>query len=154
MKYVALVDDYDYERVSKYNWSVDIHGNTKYANAKVNGVKTKLHRFIMNAKDGEMLDHMDMDGLNCQRYNLRFCTRTQNASNRGVWGSGRFVGVCVKKKGNRTSYTSYIRINWKLKWLGSYKTELMAAMIYDEAARIYFGEFARLNLPDCKIFLR
>lgn len=80
----ALIDDEDYELVSKFNWRVSVHKNRRnqYAYAVV-----KLHRLVLNHPESS-IDHRNGQGLDCQKANLRLCTKAQNSANmRGHRGS-------------------------------------------------------------------
>ena len=91
--------------------------------------KTLLHRLIMNAKSGDIIDHIDRIKTNCQRENLRFVTKSQNNRNRLVENKlGR--GVYFDKSGNR--YRSCISINNKTIKLGSFKTIEEAKSAYNK----------------------
>jgi hypothetical protein len=155
---VALIDDEDFELVSKYKWHAHNDGHTFYAETKVwnGGVKIKLrmHRLIMNAKEDEVIDHRDRNGLNNQKSNLRSCTHSQNNTNRVGIGKSSFRGVSIKirkhksKNGTIKEYSYWlasIQINGKSKSLGYFKTEVEAALRYNEEAIKVHGEFAYLN---------
>jgi hypothetical protein len=164
MKYKALVDDDDYVLLSKYKWHVTISGTNMYAMGKVNNSIIFMHRVILNAKDGKFIDHKDGNGLNNQKSNLRFCTKSQNGSNirKKRRGTSKYIGVslhmskwCVKAIGYNTpvlrtyySWQAKISVNGKAKHLGVFKAEEDAAKAYDNAALLYKGDFAVLNFPD------
>jgi hypothetical protein len=139
----AKVSDEDYEFLSLFKW----HYNDGYAERKirVDGKQhhVQMHREIMNAKKGEMVDHRDGDGLNNQRENLRLCTHSSNAMNmkKQPNKSSIYKGVTKRK-------SSYRTVIWKdnEKVFGvSCMNERWAGMIYDLNAPALFGEFARLN---------
>jgi hypothetical protein len=169
----AIVDDADYEWLNQWTWRAQhrYHSNNVwYAVRQVrlsslsNGNKRKfyaMHRIIMGL-DGSKLtvDHIDGDGLNNQRVNLRICTLQQNLQNqRRAWnktGSSykgvffikrNYHGHYCKKEADRLKYRAIIWCGGKHITLGSYKTEIEAALAYDAAALKYFGEYARLNFP-------
>ena len=106
----------------------------------------------MNAKKGEMIDHRNHNGLDCQRRNLRKCTQSENSMNmvkqRGHKTSA-YKGVWITKSIHKGIVYKYwyagIRVDYKLIHLGSFKTEIEAAHAYDNAARKHFGEFANTN---------
>lgn len=87
---VALVDDEDYEMVSRYKWYTQDINKTLYAQRMIvtkgtgKRVTMFMHRLIMNTPQGMDTDHIDRNGLNNQKSNLRICTRTQNLLNRGM----------------------------------------------------------------------
>ncbi len=142
----AQVDDIDYDRVSQFTWSLSKAMNGEWYAQKRNpkGIlptKTSLHRFILGVTDSKILiDHRDRNPLNCQRYNLRPSTHSQNMANRKVSKIG-FLGVF--NCGNK--FQSCIRKNKKLHYLGSFNTAEEAARAYDKKAVELHGEFANLN---------
>lgn len=154
---VALVDDEDFERLNQVNWVAHKERNTWYAigHKKVglrNYKNTKMHRVIMNALDGEQIDHKDCNGLNNQKSNLRFCTNTENLRNaRKRKGCiSKLKGVSYHKQNNRWRAT--INMDQKQISLGCYGTQQEAARAYNQAATELFGDFARLNnlQPNCQ----
>ncbi len=146
----ALVDDEDYEWLSQWKWHADKKGNNYYAkrNFMVEGVRknTYIHRDIMNPPKYMEIDHKNGDGLDNRRKNLRVCTKSQNAMNRKSqkYSTSIYLGVSWDKEKKR--WRAIIKANGKTKKLGRFKTELEAAIIYNIAARKYFGEFARPNI--------
>lgn len=146
----AMVDDDDYDRVIEAGpWFRLIDSNTTYVqrNIFVDGRRTgqKLHNFIT---DFDRVDHIDHDGLNNQRFNLRLATQRQNTQNtrprRG--GTSQYKGVSWDKQ--RGKWQVYIYIDSRQFHLGLFDDEVEAALTYDRRARIEFGEFAYLNFPD------
>lgn len=161
----ALVDDEDFDLISKFKWHITKNKNarTMYAETNKKGVKhTKMHRLIMGCVkgDGKMIDHKDGNGLNNQRSNLRFCTHSENMRNiksaRG--SSSKYLGVCffIHSTIHNTStgpkmysyprWKSRIVIDGKAVHVGTFKTENEAAIAYNKAAEKHYGEFARLNV--------
>lgn len=156
--FVAFVDDDDFERLNQYKWHVLKIGKSIYAvrntyiNRKVGS--SYLHREVLNVGKGVLIDHKDGNGLNCQKYNLRLCTRQQNAFNtKDVDGNIPYKGVMRirrKRNGGEFSYPIIAKImkDNKTYWLGTFKTAEEAAVSYDKKALELFGEFASLNFPD------
>lgn len=150
----ALVDDEDYDELSKHNWSAVFPKNsvTYYAiRSDLSSGKKKtvqMHRLILGAigKPG-FVDHKDGNGLNNQRSNIRLCTPSQNSQNKKKDSNclSQFKGVHPMKNGK---FRATIRIGGKSKSLGVYQNEESAAIAYDNAAKEYFGEFARLNFAE------
>ncbi len=143
----ALVDDDDYEELNQYKWHACKCKNTFYVNRTVS-IPTKetisMHRFITNAQKGQLVDHINGDGLDNRRANLRICTRSENGQNiSSVSGKSRFKGVYFHKK-NRNWVAEY-RKNGKKYHLGCFTNEDDAARAYDSSVLMAFGEFAKTN---------
>ncbi len=156
---VALVDDEDYERISKYKWRLHTNGTyaervTKNINDSSKQKKIYMHRDVMNVVYNKdiYIDHIDHNKLNNQKSNLRFCTRSENNknvntnTNRTSNSTSKYKGVnWYKKYGN---WNAKIRSNGIDYNLGYFVDEVVAAKAYDAAALKYHGEFAFLNFPD------
>jgi hypothetical protein len=144
----ALVDDEDYDFLMQWKWSV--LGNKKFYAGRMYKTDGKfkrilLHREIMQTPKGMEVDHIDHDGLNCQKSNMRNCFYYQNRKNRSPSNkTSPFLGVCYDRKYIKAS----IHVDKKTLFLGNFKTEVEAAHAYDEAAKLYHGEFANLNFKD------
>jgi hypothetical protein len=151
--YVALVDDADFDWINQWKWhSVSNHdGSIIYAqrNTKANGKPTKvaMHRLVILAPAGLFVDHIDHNGLNNTRANLRLCTRSQNLANgrRHRTSVSQFKGVSRHSRGDK--WQAQIRRNGKVTGLGTFYNEIDAARAYDRAALEEFGEFAFTNFP-------
>ncbi len=149
----ALVDDEDYEYLNQWKWCVCKRKKTSYAIGliKINGCRTQvlMHRLIMNTPPIMETDHIDHDGLNNQKSNLRNCTKQQNAWNRQATGSSKYRGVSVYFVTHKHCISKYIAahisVNSKSVHLGHFKTEEDAARAFDQAAKKHHGEFANLN---------
>lgn len=151
--YVSLVDDEDFEYLNQWKWQVLKKKYTQYAarTIYINGEQTAIlmHRLIMELSDKRQIDHIDHNGLNNQKNNLRICTNGQNQMNKRACGNSKYLGVNVIYKRNKNKtykyITSEIAFNKKRIHLGAFQTEEDAAMAYDKAAVLYHGEFANLN---------
>ena len=150
---VALVDDDMFEELNKYTWCATRSINSKntfYAKRNKHGGRKvrkgiHMHRVILNTPDGMETDHIDGNGLNNQRYNLRPCTRQQNNANRKPYPdmSSEFKGVNWRK--DRDKWRAYIKMDRKYIHLGHFDSETDAAHAYDAKAIELFGQFARPN---------
>ena len=117
-----------------------------YFRAHVDGKSISFHRFIMNAKEGEIIDHIDGNTHNNRKSNLRKASQSQNLQNTKtrIDNSTGYKGVSFNKRTRR--YEAYININGKKKGLGLFDTANTAAQAYNRAAVHFFGEFARTNV--------
>jgi hypothetical protein len=147
---IAKVSDKWYEELNQFKWYAKYDSGTKsfYATRNIPTLFRKqkmiyMHRVIAGTPDGMQCDHVDHDTLNNQDENLRNCTPTQNQCNRGkqVSNTSGFKGVSA----DRNNWMARIQVNDKRLYLGTYPTREEAAHAYDEAAKKYHGEFARLN---------
>lgn len=154
--FVAKVDDEDFEYLNQFVWYVAIRGELIYA-TRMFGPKKKrigylMHRLIMNTPPNLTVDHIDHDGLNNQKYNLRNCTNQQNLMNMKHRPESRskYIGVSFDRRQPNNPIIAHINHNGKHIYLGSFNTEEEAAIIRDKVAFKYRGEFAYLNFPDKK----
>jgi hypothetical protein len=149
---VALVNDTDYEMLNKVKWCYFAKRNhTGYAVRGVrSGYTVKLvfmHNLIMGTKG---IDHIDGNGLNNQRANLRIATKSQNAANTRVSAhkthksKSLYKGVSWHVASNK--WHAQIGFEGSPQNLGLFTSEVEAAKAYNAAALEYFGEFARLNI--------
>lgn len=144
---VMRCSDGDYDLLARYRWRrhVDKKNGKTYARRHwyEDGHQRGqfAHVLIMGALG---VDHMDHDGLNNQRDNLRLATHRQNHQNRRKQrGSSRFKGVCRYAPTRR--WVAAIFVNGRRLSLGYHLDEEEAARAYDSAALEYFGEFACTN---------
>ena len=156
-----LLDDEDYDRVvTEGKWYVqkdarrEVFYVRKWAPKDKNGKKVAilLHRFITNAPKGKMVDHINGDGRDNRKENLRLCTHAENARNRNRPPGGKipYYGVRLleaRKRGIKR-YRTVIKLDNKSVSDILYHTAEEAAMEYDKLAKKYHGEFATLNFPD------
>lgn len=144
----AQVDDVEFEELSRCKWYFD--GYYAARDCRNSGRKSKvyMHRQIMNTPAGMETDHIDGNGLNNCRSNLRICTRVENGRNARKTNncSSVFKGVTWHKQ--RGKWQAQIEILGNRKHLGLYKIPEDAAHAYDKAALEYYGEFAKLNFPE------
>lgn len=145
---VAFVDDEDFEKVRGYRWYRLTQSSTTYATTRTKGRTLYMHRLIMDAPPGTVVDHRDRNGLNNCRQNLRLCTQQQNLWNRKKREKSHrspYLGVSMLPNGR---YTAFMQVDGRQVHLGTFAEERDAALMYDAVARRLRGEFARLNFPD------
>lgn len=152
--YVALVDEADYLAVSTMSWHVlkskgRSDGTLAYAQTTLRGAGGKralMHRFLMKPPEELVIDHINGDGLDNRRANLRICTHAQNIANQrpqARWGAFKGVYRISHCRWNVRICAAGKRLD-----LGMFSSEIAAATAYDDAARELHGEYARLNFPD------
>jgi hypothetical protein len=139
----AIVDAEDYEWLSRYKWHAtpSPRGGSFYARRYRGQGAILMHRLIMNPPKGMVVDHINGNGLDNRRCNLRICTQKENTYNsrERVNGTSRFIGV--SPRGNK----------WQAKvgrrYLGIFDDEVQAAKARDREAIRQYGEHAWLNFP-------
>lgn len=149
--HVAMVDDVDYHWLSQWKW----HQNRGYACRQVGKPGRKswvwMHREILRPKSGQECDHINGNGLDNRRSNLRLATHQENGFNRRKLKqrfTSRFKGTHLHKQGWRATIDFRVGGKKRNYHIGYYKTEEQAARAYDETAKELFGQFAALNFPE------
>jgi hypothetical protein len=141
----AIVDACDYERLSRHRWCAVRSGDGYYARRSVPGGTILMHREIMKAPKGMVVDHIDGNRLDNRSCNLRVCTPQQNECNKPPRGRrSRFKGVYP----HRDKWQATIRHAGRTYYLGLFDDEVEAARARDRKARQLQGEFAYLNFPE------
>lgn len=154
-KYETIVDTIDSD-LANYRWIVRICRKTIYAYRwKNKNEKTHLHREILARKlkrdellPHELVDHIDGNGLNNTRDNLRLATNSQNLFNRGKSVNNKSGYKGVSKIKNREKWIAQIAINGRNMNLGSFDTPELAYAAYCEKAKELYGEFANYGDKD------
>lgn len=145
----AVIDAADAPLVVGNNWSALISKRRKAVYAvRVKQVDGKqkmilLHRYLLNAPNGVHVDHIDGDGLNCRRLNMRLCTQSENNLNTPMRSDNKsgFKGVSWEAKAKK--WRAEIGRAGKVRTLGRFATASEAHAAYTAAALELFGEFAR-----------
>jgi hypothetical protein len=146
---VALVDDEDYEYLNQWNWCLieKKDKNLFYAARKVKNRRLILmHRVILGLTDPNIFgDHVDRNGLNNQRNNLRVATHSQNCTNVKKYknASSKYKGVSWHKASKK--WVAQIQKDKKVLYLGGFEKEIDAAIAYNNATNSIHGEFANPN---------
>jgi len=144
---VALVDDADYEELNQWKWYAWKSHGIWYARRTLNDVVPKgfvlMHRAILNAPIGILVDHQDGDGLNNQRSNIRLATRAQNGHNRGPLRNNKSGYKGVSRSRNR--WRAQIQMGGKVVYLGLFREKERAARAYQKAARGIHKDFYRVS---------
>lgn len=147
----ALVDAADADRIGAVVWScLRGHNGKCYAHRRAGRSSVYMHRLIAGTPDGFETDHINGNGLDNRRANLRTATASQNRANMGkprrpdgAPHSSRFKGVSWDR--SRGKWQAKINVNGRHHNLGRYFDETAAARAYDAAAITAWGDFARLN---------
>ena len=160
--YFAIVDDEDYSSLNKRKWFVNSHkGRTIYV-VTWDRITTpckllRMHRILLGLIDPKIYgEHKNGNGLDNRRCNLRIATNSQNQANRnkpldnksgykGVCRNVHYVKGSKNSKGFSKAWQANIGVKGKVIFLGNYTTQEKAALVYNKAAKKYFGEFAQLN---------
>jgi len=142
----AYVDAEDYDRLMKHKWTASSSGPKCYAQRNEKGRSIMMHREIMHAPKGMVVDHIDGNGLNNCKSNLRICTQGQNICNSRPRGkTSVFKGVSYDKE--RGKYKAFVWENGATAMIGRYDDAAEAAKARDYRAVQLHGEFAYLNFP-------
>ena len=152
---VALVDREDFDWLSQWKWCFNSRYAVRHEQKEEYGDNprkmVKMHRAIMRVSDDTYIDHINGNGLDNRRVNLRVATNSQNQANsslcsknksgyRGVWKYNLNKPYVIKKP-----WGARIQVKGKKYFRGMFETKEEAAIAYNEMARNYFGEYARLN---------
>lgn len=147
---VAFIDDEDYAWVSQWHWCATLCNGKWYVKRDVMANHSRstilLHRALLGLDDPDVeVDHVDGNGLNNSRQNLRTCTHQLNQMNRP-----KLEGCTSKHKGVfwskiRNKWAVQISVNKRRKHVGYFTDELAAAKAYNEAVSELYGRFPRLN---------
>jgi hypothetical protein len=147
---VALVDDDDFAYLSQFKWYAQKNFNTFYAqrHVRVNGRQyhISMHRVVACTSVGMHTDHIDGNGLNNTKANLRSCTNRENHYN-----TARPITATLPYKGisrANSKWRASLQVDRKLVYIGVFPTMEEAARAYDRRAKELWGEYARLNFPD------
>lgn len=144
-----IIDVEDLQKVINYHWFPVKGRKTYYAKANHFGCRVWAHRIILGNKisaELNQIDHINHNGLDNRKCNLRLCNNQQNhfnISKRRCNTTSQYKGVSWSS--DRNKWMACIALNGKTKNLGRFDNEIDAAKAYNEASKQYFGEFANLN---------
>lgn len=156
----AIVDDADFELLNQWKWHASKNKKVIYVRrGGYWGGKSRaimMHRFILGLHKEKypLVDHIDRNPLNNRRSNLRLCSNSENCKNRSGHGLSAYRGVQKRRQiyytkgGEKREYFRWcatVYVGGKNKQVGSFKTEIEAAIAYNKAALKYHGEFASQN---------
>jgi len=151
----AIVDADDYWELAKYSWYAHKAENSYYAGRTVHMAKSKktrivwMHREVICVPAGLMCDHINHDGLDNRKVNLRAATAAQNRFNSRtarIRKSSKYRGVCWRA--DHKKWFAYVYVGGRAVFMKYFDDATAAARARDRAAKKYHGQFAELNFPD------
>jgi hypothetical protein len=140
-----LVDVSDLPLLGRGRWTVTKSRWGQYAVKQIDSVRWQLHRLILGAQAGQVVDHINRDGLDNRRVNLRLCTPTQNNANQAVRADSHsgLKGAYLHNARSSKPWRAAIKVGGRRRYLGTYHRAEDAHAAYCAAAAEVFGEFAR-----------
>lgn len=150
--FTALVDETDAEEMMHFAWHVSKGYRTKYARSKIRDsagrwLSVSMHRMIMKSPVGIEIDHINGNGLDNRRSNLRFATHSQNAAYSGLRITNQTSYKGVHFRSDRGYFRMTVRCGSERIRRNGFSNAEEAARAYDEEALRLFGDFAVLNFP-------
>ncbi len=145
----VIIDEEDYPVISRFTWHVKKDKNTFYAYTQVKfGGKPcglPMHRLVTGMSNSQ-IDHINRNGIDNRKENLRYCTNQQNSYNRVHFNKHGFRGVYIPRGCKKFAYQ--IAAGKKRRYKYGYETAAEAARGYDEASKELHGEFGIRNFKD------
>lgn len=145
----AIVDDCDSGPVLSRKWRTSKNGHGgPYAITGNSSLWIVMHHVITGER--KQIDHINGDGLDNRRSNLRFADHSQNAGNSDIdksYCSSQYRGVTWNIRGDRWIAQIGSGRQGTRQYIGCFTDEIEAALAYDQAALKRWGDFARLNFP-------
>lgn len=141
------VDPELFEQISSFKWRLDGQGYARRTSREKNGKRKeiRLHRHLMDAEKDKFVDHINGDKLDNRLCNLRTVTKSQNTFNKSKHADSysKYKGVTWRERDKQ--WVAKIGFEHTIKYLGMFESEEKAAIAYNNAAIVLFGEYARLN---------
>lgn len=137
----TIVNDDNYHELIKYSWSL----NNGYVQTHIGGKVIKMHRFIINANENEIIDHINHNRSDNRRENLRISNESLNSHNKSkaINTTSKYHGV---RKTKFNTYQAIITKDKQVYCIGNYKNEIDAAIAYNKKAIELYGTYANLNI--------
>lgn len=137
---VAIVDDDCYAVISQHNWYLTNHG---YAATKISTAGILMHRFVLGAKTGQLVDHKNGNKLDNRKENLMFSNHSKNNQNR--LNTKKFPFIGVKVVGRTKAFQAHINLPGGKRISKNFAEIVDAACYYDELAIKHYGPDAMTN---------
>ena len=145
--YIILVDEDNYEFLSRFNWRIIRRSFTlNHVATVIDGKTVYMHQLVLPCPNKTIqVEHANNNGLDNRRSNLRLSTQSQNMANKGSQDNNTsgYRGVSFHKRAK--SWRAYITCKGVTQHLGLFRTSKEAAKAYNKAALTHFGEFAKIN---------
>ena len=147
--FVAFVDEHDYPTVEAIRWNLrrNSRSKTTYAYGYSRTLKTNvfMHKMVMQDPFGQNVDHVDGNGLNNRRKNLRLASGSENCANRDPHSPSKhgFRGICAARR--KGVWVAKVKFHGRSIHIGTFSTKEAAALAYDSKVRELWGEFAKTN---------
>ena len=145
---IAKVNNSDFKKVNEINWTIQKRKNTNYALGRPHlSSPISMHRFIMNPPKGMVIDHINFDGLDNRRENLRICTQTENLNNRKNLSKNinkkviKSIYEGVYWNNSKTKCQSYIYFDGKKIHLGLFGCEEDASKAYNDKKKELYEDY-------------
>lgn len=142
------VDPDVHSRASRRSWHLHQGYPATTVGTGKKAYKLYLHRFVMSARSGTIVDHKNGDHLDNRRANLRLASKSQNAANVGKLSTNGSGYKGVSKKGKK--FRAFAHKQGKTLYLGTFDTAKEAACEYNREAKKLFGRFAKINKIKCR----
>jgi len=141
----AKISKKDVHLVVGYKWQYRSSGKTNGKNGYAQNNHFFMHNLIIKSKKDMVVDHINRDGLDNRRENLRLVSRSENAHNVIRKNKNGYRGVNFKKNLKIKPYVAQIKKDHKVIHIGCYRTPKEAGMAYNKKAKELFGDVAVLN---------
>ena len=133
MKKPAIIDNEDFTKISKWKWHYKNNGYLMSSSTP----QILMHRLVMEAKKGQIIDHINGDKFDNRKTNLRFVTNQQNGMNRGVQKNNKLGIKGVSFDGKK--FRARLQIKHKNVILGRFKTKEEASSVYQNAVKEFLS---------------
>jgi hypothetical protein len=143
----CIVDTEDYVLLSRYTWTHKPNYATGYAHTKIKNKQIMMHRLLMGHPEGMLVDHINSNGLDNRKSNLRIVTKSQNGLNcrKSKSATSRFYGVPFHTKSGTWCAQGTSALTGKAYGLGYYKSEISAALAYNRFCAEH-NPYSKLNV--------